>query len=85
MNKKQKTQALRIATIFVLILIFTASWRIYKLFNQLADDLVAHFGVTGSYMPDIIIFVAVILIIFVAHKAGVKYGVGTSVRKMLKV
>ena len=57
----------------------------YKIFNQMADDLVAHFGVDGAYMPDIIIFVGVIVIIYIAHKAGVKYGVGTSIRKILKV
>ena len=85
MKKSDKNTVKKYATYFVYILIATAGWRVYKIFNTGADELMNKLGIEGAYMPDIMIFVAVFAVILVAHKLGVKMGVGSAAKKMLKV
>ena len=83
MKKKQKTNP--VIKGLSLILIAAAGWRLYKLFNTSADNMMLKWGITGSYLPDIVIFVSILIIIVGLYMLGSHISASEAVKRILKL
>jgi len=62
------------------ILVFTASWAVYKMINQGAAELLASQGVTNVYYQSLIVIAFVLVILTI-----VGLGFQTTLKKILRI
>jgi uncharacterized membrane protein YidH (DUF202 family) len=87
-SKKRGHKTIAIGAIIVLatlLLINLAGWSMYNLLNQASTDILASYGITGDYAPNVAIVVFVLVFVIVMSQFGLfkKFGIGKAVNKIL--